>query len=196
MKKHLSIIAIIIVSGLLFSCKNSLELVKRHYGKGYYIAVNNAPTQKAVKQPKTEKTVNEEMEKVLISMVKENLAKEIVKEISVVTASSKKEPVVAINKTSNKYPSNIITVQHSNNKPIIKQNSKTKAQSKPVKGDGAATNPIVLIIVSIFIPPLAVYLKEDRIGTSFWIDLILWFLFLLPGIVFALLVCFDVVKLD
>lgn len=49
---------------------------------------------------------------------------------------------------------------------------------------------VVLIILGIFIPPLAVYLYEDAITANFWVDLLLCFLFWLPGIIFAMLVMF------
>jgi uncharacterized membrane protein YqaE (UPF0057 family) len=36
-------------------------------------------------------------------------------------------------------------------------------------------NKVVLIILAIFIPPLAVYLKEgSTITNNFWINLVLW----------------------
>jgi uncharacterized membrane protein YqaE (UPF0057 family) len=51
-------------------------------------------------------------------------------------------------------------------------------------------NEIVLAILAIFIPPLAVFLYEDSITANFWVDLLLTFLFILPGIIFAFLVIF------
>ena len=48
-------------------------------------------------------------------------------------------------------------------------------------------NKIVKIIVALFLPPLAVYLHENKIGKNFWIDLVLWvFLFGIGGIAYAL----------
>jgi uncharacterized membrane protein YqaE (UPF0057 family) len=48
-------------------------------------------------------------------------------------------------------------------------------------------NKIVKIIIALFIPPLAVYLHEGKIGQNFWIDLALWvLLFGIGGIVYAL----------
>lgn len=49
---------------------------------------------------------------------------------------------------------------------------------------------VVLIILGIFIPPLAVYLYEDAITANFWVDLLLTLFFWLPGIIFAMLVMF------
>ena len=48
----------------------------------------------------------------------------------------------------------------------------------------------VLIILGIFISPLAVFLYEGAITNNFWLDLILWFCFLLPGVIYAFLVMF------
>lgn len=48
----------------------------------------------------------------------------------------------------------------------------------------------VLIILGIFIPPLAVFLYEGAITNNFWLDLILWFCFILPGVIYAFLVMF------
>jgi len=56
-------------------------------------------------------------------------------------------------------------------------------------------NDVVLIILGIFIPPLAVYLYEDSITTNFWVDLVLTLLIWLPGIIFAFLVMYNDVSL-
>jgi uncharacterized membrane protein YqaE (UPF0057 family) len=48
-------------------------------------------------------------------------------------------------------------------------------------------NKVVKIIIALFIPPLAVYLHENKITKNFWIDLALWvFLFGIGGIAYAL----------
>ena len=47
-------------------------------------------------------------------------------------------------------------------------------------------NKILQIIVAILIPPLAVWMKERKIGTDFWINLVLTLLFDIPGIIHAL----------
>lgn len=51
---------------------------------------------------------------------------------------------------------------------------------------------IIEIILAIILPPLAVFL-HDGIGNSFWISLILTLLFVLPGIIYALLVVTDTI---
>ncbi|MBL0317379.1 MAG: YqaE/Pmp3 family membrane protein [Flavobacteriales bacterium] len=47
---------------------------------------------------------------------------------------------------------------------------------------------LLLIIIAIFISPLAVYLHEGSWNTTCWINLILWLLFILPGFIHALIV--------
>lgn len=73
----------------------------------------------------------------------------------------------------------------------------TKAEKKELKKDlkeamrqSRSRTSIVEIILAIFLPPLAVFL-HDGIGTSFWINIILTLLFILPGIIHALLVVTD-----
>lgn len=47
---------------------------------------------------------------------------------------------------------------------------------------------VVLVILAIFIPPLAVYLYEGSATKTFWINLILSFFCWIPGIIHALIV--------
>jgi uncharacterized membrane protein YqaE (UPF0057 family) len=60
-------------------------------------------------------------------------------------------------------------------------------------GRAAETDQVLLAILAILLPPLAVYLKEEEVNTKFWISLILTLLFWIPGVIFALLVVFDVI---
>ena len=50
-------------------------------------------------------------------------------------------------------------------------------------------NKVVLIILAIFIPPAAVYMKDgNKITNSFWINLVLWILTWIGGVIHALYV--------
>lgn len=60
-------------------------------------------------------------------------------------------------------------------------------------GRAAETDQVLLAILAILLPPLAVYLKEEEVNSRFWISLILTLLFWIPGVIFALLVVFDVI---
>ena len=54
--------------------------------------------------------------------------------------------------------------------------------SVSANGDG-----LLLCILAIFLPPLAVFLAAG-IGSEFWIDLLLTFLFWIPGVIYAFIV--------
>ena len=51
-----------------------------------------------------------------------------------------------------------------------------------------STNTLLLVILSILLPPLAVYLHDGVINSHFWIDLILTLIFWLPGVIYALVI--------
>ena len=61
------------------------------------------------------------------------------------------------------------------------------------RGGSAAVSTILLVILAVLIPPLAVFLHQGAINTKFWISLVLTLLFLLPGIIYSLLVVLDVI---
>ena len=68
----------------------------------------------------------------------------------------------------------------------MKKNSSKEGRTehKPLHLRSSAT--LLLVIIAIFIPPLAVILYENSITMNFLIDLILTLLFWLPGFIFAL----------
>lgn len=80
-------------------------------------------------------------------------------------------------------------------KARIRDMKNTLEQYKADKAAGKKVddNTILLAILAILLPPLAVFLKEDAITTKFWISLILTLLFWIPGVVYSLLVVFDIV---
>jgi uncharacterized membrane protein YqaE (UPF0057 family) len=49
-------------------------------------------------------------------------------------------------------------------------------------------NKVILVILCLFIPPLAVYLKKGAIDNDFWINLVLTFLGGVPGVLHGLYV--------
>lgn len=80
-------------------------------------------------------------------------------------------------------------------KEIKKAIKEYKAQKK--QGGEVNTNTLLLVIIAIFLPPLAVYLHEGSFNNSFWISLLLTilgyvlfsfagFFGFLPGILYAL----------
>lgn len=65
----------------------------------------------------------------------------------------------------------------------------TKQQKKEIKEaletNASDTNTLLLVIIAILLPPLAVLLV-DGIGGPFLLSIILWLLFVIPGIIYAL----------
>jgi len=51
----------------------------------------------------------------------------------------------------------------------------------------------LLIVLAILLPPLAVYLHQGEINVKFWLSILFWFLFIIPGIIYALLVVTDTI---
>lgn len=56
----------------------------------------------------------------------------------------------------------------------------------PVTPPASDTNTILLVILSILLPPLAVFLVYNEVGTPFLVNLILTLLFWIPGVIHAL----------
>jgi uncharacterized membrane protein YqaE (UPF0057 family) len=73
-------------------------------------------------------------------------------------------------------------------KKELKVFKKEKKANKSAKVD-----MVLLIILAILLPPLAVYLHQGEINGKFWLSILLWFCFILPGVIYALLVVTDTV---
>lgn len=76
-------------------------------------------------------------------------------------------------------------------KEVKKQWKLIKKEKKANKS--AKVEMVVLIILAILLPPLAVYLHQGEINTKFWLSILFWFLFIIPGIIYALLVVTDTI---
>lgn len=66
-------------------------------------------------------------------------------------------------------------------KSALKAHRDSAKPSAPQEGD-----KLLCVIVALFIPWLGVALYMGGITTEFWICLLLWFLFILPGLIYAL----------
>lgn len=70
-------------------------------------------------------------------------------------------------------------------------NGFTASDAAPLAPPPADIDPVLLTIITIFIPPLGVYLHQGVINEKFWISLVLTILFFIPGLIYSLLVIFD-----
>jgi uncharacterized membrane protein YqaE (UPF0057 family) len=66
-------------------------------------------------------------------------------------------------------------------KSLMKEYKANKANATP------STDKVLLAILSILLPPLAVYLHEGTTNGTFWISVLLTLLFWIPGVIFALI---------
>jgi uncharacterized membrane protein YqaE (UPF0057 family) len=73
-------------------------------------------------------------------------------------------------------------------KKELKVFKKEKKANKSAKVD-----MVLLIILAILLPPLAVYLHQGEINGRFWLSILLWFCFIIPGVIYALLVVTDTI---
>jgi uncharacterized membrane protein YqaE (UPF0057 family) len=195
MKKITSLTLSCLVALGFFSCKNSVELVKRHYTGGYYISHTG---KKINKDENKDVPSGQHIDPIAINAVK---GLTDVKPEPILTAEMKNVPGFAAKETRKERSGSISKYRSFSNKEIREEKitrqpdviKQTKPSEKQHVGQRSSDREILLIVLCIFIPPLAVYLKEDKIATNFWIDLILCFLFWIPGVIFAFLVCFDVI---
>ncbi len=49
-----------------------------------------------------------------------------------------------------------------------------------------STNTVLLVILAILLPPLAVFLHEGKANSRFLLSILLWLLFYIPGLIYAL----------
>ena len=76
-------------------------------------------------------------------------------------------------------------------KDVKKELKVYKKEKKANKS--ARVEMAVLIILAILLPPLAVYLHQGEINGRFWLSILLWFCFIIPGVIYALLVVTDTI---
>ena len=62
-----------------------------------------------------------------------------------------------------------------------------KALKKEKRAD-VSEDKLILILITLFIPPLAMYLYEGDITKRFWLSLLLSFLFFFPGFIYTLII--------
>lgn len=64
---------------------------------------------------------------------------------------------------------------------------KLKAQLKQLRQEND-TDLLLLVILAILLAPLAMYIYEGSATNRFWISLLLWLIFILPGVIYTLVV--------
>ena len=180
----------LVVAILLSACSTSNDVVsgngiqKRKYNDGYYISWG-----KNYKKNKTNEKVEDvtsienltEKSEVEFSEQSVQLALNSETEETFVFVPVVEENEVVIENEIQTAPSNQISnplhVTEKNDRTIVRSSRKFSPKSMRRTVDNNAstaadTNTILLVILALFIPPLAVFLFEGATG-RFWIDLIL-----------------------
>ena len=190
------VVVFLFAVAFLSSCSQfgHLDIQKRHYSKGFY--VHRSEKQDAVTTA----------EKPAPSAVVEKAA---APSATVAPVETPAAPVahpshaVAVRQQPAKEPnhtarpaaeqpaassSSAIPEKNNTSAPVILHDRNASSESQ--SGD---VDLVLLVILAILLPPLAVFLKEGDLTVNFVIDLLLCLLFWVPGVVFALLVVFDII---
>jgi len=190
---------------LLSSCANKFSLQKRKYNKGYYFANSKSNMVKNKDVAISNLQINNLSPKTTYLTSQKSIEKELLFK-PILLKQNDLESINSIPKKIEK--KNNITASSSKTKITQFKNLKTLnlKKIKNNKSEESDIKLILLVILAILIPPLAVYLKNQKIDKWFWITLILclltfsFFIFAFGGllyllaIIFALLYLFDVVK--
>lgn len=78
-------------------------------------------------------------------------------------------------------------------KELSRQERSAKKQEvknavKAYKAGEMSENTLLLVIITILLPPLGMYLYEGEINGRFWLSLLLTILFYLPGLIYTLVI--------
>ncbi|MBX7052053.1 MAG: YqaE/Pmp3 family membrane protein [Flavobacteriales bacterium] len=196
MKKLLLLIAAV---ALFFS---SCTIEKRRYTDGYHVEWHHnhdgAYTHHQKSEVANPVTIENEAvaESVTVekAITEESSSEEIKTQANIPTAAPNSNPVVAksVSGYSNKIktPTAGATGRKSHSKSIRNGQWAAQGAVNITSEQHQSNDPdtLLLIIIAIFISPLAVYLHEGSWNTNCWINLILWLLFVLPGFIHALIV--------
>lgn len=187
LRKKITLAAIIGFGAILTSCSTTIDIAKKRHSKGYYVSIS-----KGNKIEKSKSVDSKSMEKQVVASTVETINQKTtvqpIQSEKVLANVSSSKAVVA--------KKNVIDSKVETKKPSLLSIVKaTKKLKKEIKSGNSITadssddvDQIVLIILAIFIPPLAVFLVKG-IGNAFWINLILTLLlFWLPGAIHAILI--------
>ena len=204
------IISIAIAAIILASCSTSNDVVsnklfqKRKYQKGWHVN-SSKKIDKSTKVDESEAVAGlnqEEKENPSSVSVNENTTVPVAPVKNVTPETEKTQEVITIESTKSIEEVNstnesveLVNIIEENtdlNEVEEKQIVNIFEEKAPAGGGDSGINAILLIVLCIFLSPLAVGLMRGWDSTEFIISIILWLLFVLPGIIYALLIFLDV----
>jgi hypothetical protein len=200
MKSVKVLLGIIVIALSMSSCKNNVELIKRHYTKGYFFHKS-----KSVKQsPSNDGIANKATKRVIVPVAT------VRPEVSPAPANktmSRNENTMALpsaasaTKISTPKSAAIKEVQTENEDKTITETKNKKNSERHLntqrKGSLSGGTLVLCIILALFplLCLIAVYIHDGKsITFNFWLTLILH-LTIIGAMIYALLVVLDVVDL-
>jgi uncharacterized membrane protein YqaE (UPF0057 family) len=184
-----------VIASVLASC-SSVEIAKRQHRSGYYVSFGNK-----TEVNKTEAKVNQSVAQQEVAQT-QVVAEEVVAENNVVVNEVAQNNIVSNQKNtvaSSKSSSQNTFVQNLNEEKVESKKTTVvqKVSKKGILGKLKQADDnvmlLILVILALFIPPIAVGLKKNWALIPLLISIILTLLFFLPGVIHALLVVFDVI---
>lgn len=192
----LSAFAVLMLSSLLFSCSpsGSESFAKRKYfdykwDKKEYVKVETEKAQPAPTAEPAEEIIIDATASAEAPAIEESSMSVKAGEVTAPSRTSSRkaapkvteenQPAMSFSESDLSFGEKLLV------KKLEKAVEKKRNEKQPAGGED-----ILLILLCIFLPPLAVFIKNDGIDTDFWITLVLWLLFALPGIIYAFYVCF------
>lgn len=185
------------IASVLASC-SSVEITKRQHRSGYYVSFGNKTEVKTTEQKNNEVLAVEENRIIEAEELKNEVE---VNEISPVNFDQNSKVNTLVNEGTVSKEVNNTTFEHL----LIEEKVETKKSSsivnkiskKVVSGKLKQADDnmmlLILVILALFIPPIAVGLKKNWALTPLLISILLTLFFFLPGVIHALLVVFDVI---
>ena len=184
-----------VIAVALASC-SSVEIAKRQHSSGYYVSFGNK-----TEANKTEAKVNQNVAQQEVAQAPIE-AEEVVAENNVVVNEVVENNVVSNQKntvasskssTQNNFVQNLNEEKVEGKKTTVVQKVSKKGILGKLKQADDNVMLLILVILALFIPPIAVGLKKNWALIPLLISIILTLLFFLPGVIHALLVVFDVI---
>ncbi|MFN3341828.1 MAG: YqaE/Pmp3 family membrane protein [Flavobacteriales bacterium] len=166
------IAALFLVAVTLFSCGSSRftrsQYGHREWSRGGYEAVEQTGMEQSSSSRKNDqKPAEAATEKKEIPAVGNT---------ELIPAAQIEKPVVpGTNKANNNenFVDAPAAITETTTESVAIEAEKVEAEKNHDATNGADTNTILLVILALFIPPLAVFLKDGAVSTMFWITLIL-----------------------
>lgn len=198
MKRLLTLSIGCILAMGFFSCKNSVEIVKRHYNTGYYISHNNGTKAKSKEQHAVAKEPTTTLAAIPVKTIREKQnAPELTASINTTNAQAA-APASHAKKAAAKSVDEALSVSSAMAKKSFAKGTKHSNALKAAGRGEESTGMMIILTILCFFPFLClipVYRHDGRITLNFWLTLILHLTFI-GYIIYSLLVLYNIVDLS